>query len=44
MCISGTIAASTCVGGSADGFGTNAKFFRPRGVVLNPVGTLCNRR
>jgi DNA-binding beta-propeller fold protein YncE len=40
VCISGTIAAGTCVGGSADGVGTNAMFCYPWGVAVNPVGTL----
>jgi DNA-binding beta-propeller fold protein YncE len=40
VCISGTIAAGTCVGGSTDGVGTNAKFFYPVSVALNPIGTL----
>jgi DNA-binding beta-propeller fold protein YncE len=26
--------------GSADGVGTNAKFFYPTGVAVNPIGTL----
>jgi DNA-binding beta-propeller fold protein YncE len=40
VCISGTIAANTCNSGSADGVGTNAQFYRSRGVAVNPVGTL----
>ena len=30
----------TCIGGSADGVGTNAQFYRPQGVTINPSGTL----
>ena len=38
-CLSGTI-ATNCIGGSKDGVGTNANFYQPNGVVINPVGIL----
>ena len=40
MCISGTLEARDCDSGSADGVGTNAQFYGPQGIAVNPVGTL----
>ena len=35
-----TTFAGTTTSGSTDGIGTNAQFFQPYGVVLNPTGTI----
>ena len=36
-CSAGTIGA-TCVGGTSDGIGTNAQFWNPKSIVVNPNG------
>ena len=38
-CNGGSI-GSNCVGGSNDGIGTNAQLWNPKGLVVNPLGTV----